>query len=273
MNVNEFLGLKPTHNPHRWVLPVVPGLCTPGDFMFGGAALAAGMRAMEVTTGRPTVWATAQYLSFARLESIIDIDVVVPVTGHNISQARAIAHVHDKEIITVNAALGTRDLAHSGHWAVFPEADRPENCERVTFQDPDHETIHGRVDLRLAHGKFGFWDIGEASTDGRLILWGRVPDLEMSAATLALLADFLPSGVGNVLNQRSGGNSLDNTIRVMNVVETEWVLCETHIHGIANGFGHGRMHLWSEDGVLMATASQSVVVRDRLREPPPKPSK
>jgi hypothetical protein len=28
-----------------------------------------------------------------------------------------------------------------------------------------------------------------------------------------------------------------------------------------NGFGHGTVHLWSEDGLLLATGSQSVIVR------------
>ena len=30
---------------------------------------------------------------------------------------------------------------------------------------------------------------------------------------------------------------------------------------IANGFGHGHVYLWAEDGTLMATASQSTIVR------------
>jgi acyl-CoA thioesterase len=45
------------------------------------------------------------------------------------------------------------------------------------------------------------------------------------------------------------------------LVPTEWVLLDVRIHGIANGFGHGLVHLWSEDGTLLATASQSVIVR------------
>ena len=60
---------------------------------------------------------------------------------------------------------------------------------------------------------------------------------------------------------RAGGNSLDNTIRIIRLVETEWVLGEIHVHGIGNGFGHGRIHLWSQRGELLATASQSVIVR------------
>jgi len=42
---------------------------------------------------------------------------------------------------------------------------------------------------------------------------------------------------------------------------TEWVLLDIRIHAVANGFGHGVVHLWSDDGTLMATASQSTIVR------------
>jgi acyl-CoA thioesterase len=257
----SFLGIEPTHNPHRWILPVKEKICTPGDFMFGGAGLAAGIIAMEQTTDRPVVWATAQYLSFARPPSTIDLDVEVPVSGRNITQARAIAHVGDKEIITVNAALGQRRSEFDGVWAVMPEAPRPDDCEVVTDFSDQASSIHDCVDMRVAKGKFGFHDIGASSDDGRSILWCRAPGEEMSAALLAIIADFMPSGLGNVLGRRAGGNSLDNTIRIMNVTPTEWVLCDIHVHGMANGFGHGRAHLWSEDGVLLATASQSMIVR------------
>ncbi len=72
MDAREFLGLEPTHNPHRWVLPVTPGISTGGGFLFGGCGLAAAIAALEGTTERPVVWATAQYLSYARPPDIMD---------------------------------------------------------------------------------------------------------------------------------------------------------------------------------------------------------
>lgn len=262
MSVREFLGIRPTHNPHRWTLPVRSDIATPGNFLFGGAALAAGITAMEATTGRPAIWATAQYLSFARLDSIIDLDVEVPVHGNNVTQARAIAHVNDREIITVNAALGERDKPEAGHWAIFPE-DVPAPADSPLMENHGDwpHSIHDCVELRVARGKFGFHNFGEATGDGRSIFWARLPGAEICAATLAIFADFMPSGIGNVLGKRAGGNSLDNTIRIVECRPSEWVLGEIHVHGMKNGFAHGRVHLWSEDGHLLATASQSVIVR------------
>lgn len=33
------------------------------------------------------------------------------------------------------------------------------------------------------------------------------------------------------------------------------------MHAIQGGFAHGRVHLWAQDGTLLATASQSTMVR------------
>src|SRR5213079_561970 len=87
MDTREWLGLEPTHNPNRWYLPVVPGISTGGGFLFGGCGLGAAISALEGTTGRPVVWATAQYLSFARPGSILDIDVTIAVEGRQTTQA------------------------------------------------------------------------------------------------------------------------------------------------------------------------------------------
>ncbi len=67
-----------------------------------------------------------------------------------------------------------------------------------------------------------------------------------------------------------GGAGLDNTLRVVHLRDTEWVLrdtewvlCDIRMHAVDNGYAHGTMHLWSEDAHLLATGSQSMVVRDR----------
>ncbi|MFM8237369.1 MAG: hypothetical protein ACKOBG_06400, partial [Actinomycetota bacterium] len=97
----------------------------------------------------------------------------------------------------------------------------------------------------------------------------RMPELlEMSAATLAIIGDFVPFGIGQALGRRAGGNSLDNTLRMVTRVPTEWVLADVRVHAVAEGFGHGLVHLWAEDGTLLGTASQSTIVREHRDEPP-----
>ena len=262
MDARKFLGLEATHNPHRWYLPVVPGLCTGNMFLFGGCGLAAAIEALEATTGRPLVWATAQYLSYARPPSVMDIDVIVPVTGKSVTQARAIAHVGDTEILTVQAALGSREIPAEGAWPTPPEVPRPEECEARSFRREVDDSIMRRIDVRLASARNPMDLSGERSVDGHSSLWARIPDLlDPSAAALAVLGDYVPFGIGQALGEAAGGNSLDNTLRIGHLVPTEWVLIDIRVEAIANGFGHGHVYLWSEDGTLMATASQSTIVR------------
>ena len=141
-----FFDLQSTHNPHRWYLPVEPRICVgppASPFMFGGVGLASAVAAMERTCGRPLIWATAQYLSFAKPPSVVDLDVWTPVQGKYNSQARVIGHVDDKEIITVNAALGARPSELSGQWADKPDAPPPEDCDAADEQEEAPK--HGRA--------------------------------------------------------------------------------------------------------------------------------
>ena len=234
--------------------------------MFGGVGMAAAIGAMERTCQRPVIWATAQYLSYARPPSVVDLDVWVPAHGKHTSQARVIAHVGDKEILTVNAALGERpsDLDHQ--WTLPPEAPPPEDCQESERWRSDIEDLHSQIEVRVAHGRHNRGSSPDGlSGDGRVVLWirprgGHAVDSSM----LAIMADHVPSGVGHALGRNAGGNSLDNTIRFLKIVPTEWVLCDVTIVGVANGVAHGAMRLYAQDGRLMATASQSMILR--LRE-------
>jgi len=51
---------------------------------------------------------------------------------------------------------------------------------------------------------------------------------------------------------------------VLNTVASDWYLLDIAIDGVRNGFGHGDIHIWSEDGILCAIGSQSCIVRDRV---------
>lgn len=261
MDARTFLGLEATDDPRRWRLPVVPLLCTGGNFLFGGAGLGAAITALEGTTGRPVVWATAQYLSFAHPPDVLDIEVTVPTEGHQITQARAVARVGDDEILTVNAALGRRPFDADGTWATFPDVPRPDDCPVRTHRFTVDEHVMSRFDQRLARGR-SVDDLDGRPGDGSSALWVQLPEgLEVSGAALAILGDFVPFGISQALGVGAGGKSLDNTLRVASLVPTRWVLLDVHIHAIAQGFGHGRVHLWAEDHTLLAIASQSAIVR------------
>jgi len=262
MDARTFLGLEPrSEDPHQWRLPVTASIATPGRFLFGGCGLAAGIAAMEAASGRPCVWASAQYLSYAPVGATVDLDVTLAVTGHQMSQARCVGRVGDDEILTVNAALGRRTLDQRGSWAERPEVPGPDESPVRDHGHAFEDTIMGRVETRLAAGR-QHTALDGTPGDGRCAMWCRMPELlEPSAASLAVLGDFVPSGIGQALGLPAGGNSLDNTLRVVGLVPTDWVLVDLRIHAVEHGFGHGLAHLWAQDGTLLATASQSVIVR------------
>ncbi len=262
MDTRSFLGLQQSHNPFRWSMEVTQGVSTMGGFLYGGSGLGAAISAMEGTSGRQTIWATAQYLSYAKPGEILDIDVTIAVEGHQMTQARAVCHVGNREILTVNAALGERPMESSGQWETMPDVPRPDDCEPRRHRLPVDGTISDRIDERLAKGR-GFDELDGTAGDGQTVMWARIPDVieGVDAASLAVLGDFVPMGVGQALGIRGGGNSLDNTLRVVHLVPTEWVLLDIRVHAVERGFGHGLVHMFAEDGTLLATASQSCIVR------------
>jgi acyl-CoA thioesterase-2 len=263
VDARTFLGLEGTHNPYRWLLPITTGVCTPGGFLFGGCGLGAAIAALEGTTGRPVIWATCQYLSYAKPPEVLDLDVTVSVAGRQTSQARVVGHVADREILTVNAALGTRDDSYDGTWAEMPLVPRPEQCVRRQERfEGSGSWLHSRLEMRQAAARSFDQLEGNPMPGGRSALWAKLPEvLDMSAAALAVLGDYVPFGIGQTLGHLAGGNSLDNTLRIGIVKPTEWVLLDIRVHQIARGFAHGDVLLWSEEGTLMACASQSTIVR------------
>jgi len=262
MDSRSFLGLQQSHNPFRWSMAVTRSLSTSGGFLFGGCGLGAAISAMEGTSGRECVWATAQYLSYAKPGEVMDVDVTLAVEGHQITQARAVCHVGNREILTVNAALGHRPIEASGQWERMPDVPPPGECFHRTFRGPLDGTINERLEQRIAKGRPWEELDGEAG-DGQVLMWARIPDVieGVDATTLAVLGDFVPMGVGQALGVRGGGNSLDNTLRVVRLAPTEWVLLDIRVQAVQRGFGHGLVHMFAEDGTLLATASQSCIVR------------
>jgi acyl-CoA thioesterase-2 len=257
-----FYGLEPTDDPLRWRLPVVRELCSGYGALFGGAGLGASIEVLERMTGRPLVWATAQFLQFARPPSTVELEVNEVVRGHATSQARVLARVDGREIFTVVAALGSRILPWVGEWAIRPEVPSIADSPPRPLAPHMTGTIATRLETRLANART-FEELDGTPGDGRSALWVRLPpQLESTAAALAILGDYVPFGIGQALGRRVQSNSLDNTVRMVRVHPTEWVLADIRVQAVADGFGHGVVHLWAEDGTLLATASQSTTIRE-----------
>ena len=261
MDARTFLGMEPNGDDLHWRMRVVPQLTTPGNFLFGGCGLGAALVALEAASGRPTVWATAQYLSYALTGSELQWDVTLAAEGGHVTQGRAVGRVDGKEILTVNAALGKDELDVGGVWASPPVVPPRTSARPDSFRSSSatRSWTASRCGRR-GGGPSTRWTGHRATPDSAL--WARVPGhLTPSAATLAIFGDYVSGAVSQPIGRRAMGRSLDNTLRMIQLKPTEWVLCDIRIHALVGGYGQGIAFLWSEDGDLLGTASQSIAVR------------
>jgi acyl-CoA thioesterase len=263
VDATRFLDMR-RDSPDVWSFTVTEQLVTPGRFLFGGCGLAAGIVSLEGASHRPTIWASAQYLSYATLGAEVQVSTELLVEGGHVTQARATARVDELEILTVNAALGTGTLS-APPTRLMPDVPAPEQCAALERHFDIDRSIFEHVDCRLATLRH------DSEVDGpdaaRLhAIWSRIPGhLEPSAATLAIFGDFVAGGVTQLLGRPTRGRSLDNTIRMVTLEPTEWVLCEIRMHALSGGFAQGTGFLWSRSGTLLATASQSIAAK--IHEP------
>ena len=265
MDAREFLGLEPVDGSgddnSRWRLSVTPELSTPGKFLFGGCGLGAALVALEAATGRPTVWATAQYLSYATTGSVVEYEVMLSVVGGHVTQGRAVARSEGREILTVNAALGDPQPMTNYVWVRPPAVPRPEDCPTRWLPVEATNSILDRVEVRVAAGRI-LSELDGTPGERTSALWARVPGhLSPSAGTLAIFGDYVSGGASQPLGRPTMGRSLDNTIRMVQLEPTEWVLCDIRMHAAVQGYAQGVAFLWSESGTLLATASQSFGLR------------
>lgn len=260
-STTEFLGLEQT-GEYTWRFPIAPHTTGGGGSLFGGAGLAAGILALEAASEQPVVWSTGQYIARTEVDSVLELTVELPAVGRTVTQGRVTGRIDGAEIITVLGAAGERDDVASGMWEPVPDAIGPDDS-LIIDRSEEGDSIHTEIDIRMARGMFGFHAIGEPSGDHRTLLWARMRNVRHDSAALALLADYMPSALGNALGQQMNCTSLDNTIRFAVPCDQdpgEWVLLDNRIEFVGRGFAKGSALMWSESGELLATASQSMTV-------------
>ena len=169
--------------------------------------------------------------------------------------------VGGREILTVNAALGKDELEVEGVWVTPPDVPPPDQCPPRFLPEFFRNTIMDSVEVRN-RPRAAFEEMDGTPGIPDSALWARVPGhLTPSAATLAIFGDYVSGAVSQPIGRRAMGRSLDNTLRMVQLKQTEWVLCDIRMHTLVGGYGQGIAFLWSEDGDLLATASQSIGVR------------
>jgi acyl-CoA thioesterase len=261
VNVKELLQLEVKPQEKTATLNAIEDNCTVLGFLYGGAALAAAIETLESVTARPLILATCQFNNFVKAGACLELNAEETVRGRNVCHTNLEASINKEPAFKVLASFGERIIDTQTQWIAMPNLDKPENCPtfgsgKVKEGKP---CIDRRIDFRVARGSLR----KDKKVDGQMALWARVPELDKtSASSIALMADYLPVSAGSMLARPAGGNSLDNSLRILQIEQSEWLLCDCEVRGIQNGFGHATMNIWSEKGILLAVASQSFIFRD-----------
>jgi acyl-CoA thioesterase len=279
----EFLGLTPVppaagperpggEGRHRFT--VVERLARMDGRLYGGTAIAVSIATAELVSQRPALWMTTQFVSTVDRDSVVEVHTEVLAAGRRTQQVRVTATAPSGEVVF--ASLGA-----TGHHRPDGIAGQFERCPTVTSP---HEADEGWNPFARLAASAGLGDVAgpprsgfglaiemrEAVVEdhpdpgpGRVCMWVRRHDrVPITAAVAAYIADMVPLGVAYALDSFVGGTSIDNTIRIgafppVEEATTEWLLLDLRPHLAAGGYGHGEVHVWTEDGRLVATASQT----------------
>lgn len=255
---HELLGLV-HEGPRQASFELTRPLARFDGKLFGGTAIAAAVALAEVETACPALWTTVQFISGATtIGDRLDYTTEVLAEGRSAAQVRITAQVDGREIV---CALGATTHRKTGRveatFERFPSAPTPD--EAPPFQLPLPESLRksaARMNRNLEMRSATPLERG-SHTPGHLMLWMRVPGRPATPAVISYLADLVPLSIARAARRAGGGTSIDNTMRFAGATVDEWVLLELDPHLAAGGYGHGGLLVWSVDGELLATGSQT----------------
>lgn len=267
----DFLGLVAGSEPGHYEFTVEKHLARLDGKLYGGTALAASIAASESVSQRQAVWMTTQFVATAPAGATISVLAEVLAPGRRTNQVRVTGTDIDGQVMF--ASLGATGIHRpdgmNGQFENAPRVSAPDDADRWTnpfsglakfadseFKVPEFPKDSGfNTVLELRHPEImEHPDPGP----GRVCIWMRRKDGEaITPIVAAFMSDMVPLSVAHGCEVIAGGTSLDNTIRIGEFVETEWILLDLRAHLATGNYGHGAAHIWSEDGRLMATASQT----------------
>lgn len=257
------LNLAQADTPDRFRTQVPPQLCVGSGervFLFGGIALAAAMEAMERASGLPASHAAAQFLVPAIPGS--ELEIQVRSAGGSLRQCAVEATASGTPFLRVTGACGRRADGTAYQGSAPPAVAQPADCPERSVARLLSSNLQALLEFRLAAGVLPDRAGWSAEGGQDLACWVRARDgALLDRRLLTVIADCAALAVPGALGRPASGSSLDNAIRFVAPPQGEWVLFATRIEAVLDGLVHTRSRLFSEDGRLLALASQTMALR------------
>jgi acyl-CoA thioesterase len=252
------LGLDVADDGQSGRFEVRSGLVRHDGALYGGTGLAVSVAAMEAATDRPVLWASTQFVGQPYLGATVEWSVERLAVGKRAAQLLVRATTADGVAFVAIGSTGIPTDGLTGQYADPPKVGAPDAAPpRVSSlpmtPNPDSWTM--LAELREAE---------VLEDDGPTVaFWARLRGGgAFTPAAIAFVADMVPLSVARAAGKMGAGSSLDNSMRFRGgAVDAEWVLLDLQGDFAHGGFGHGTVRMWTEDGVLLATGSQSASMR------------
>lgn len=251
---------------HGWDLVAVPQ---------GGIVVSLALRAATLELGDDSQILRTCTTVFAGQVAAgpIRIDVEVLRRGRSASQIVATARNPDRAAgATVVAVFGANRQGPTFVDVRPPEVASPSDCRSYRDQlpggieAPPPLPFWTRVEGRAALGHSPWEEHQAAASDTatwlRLDRAPRLEDGSLDPLALVMLADRMPGCISERLGHRGPrffAPSADLTVHLFEPLSTEWVLAHDRARWADDGWASAESTLWSEDGTLVAYATQMML--------------
>ncbi|MCC5952479.1 MAG: thioesterase family protein [Acidimicrobiia bacterium] len=250
------------HGPDTFVGVSAP---TPWGRVYGGQVVAQGLRAAAATVeGDVAVHSVrAYFIRGGELSEPIRFEVDRIRNGRSFATRRVVARQSSGAILNLDASFQAPEDRADVQVVAFPDdVPGPEESEPTTWSDL-HERRIATVDL----------------AGGRLVAWQRVPGPHApgwtgAACALAWASDDVPMGAARTVHPvafQRGPNpavamsaSLDHAVWFHRPHRAdEWLLYDLRAQNWVGGRGLAFGHVFTAEGVHVASVAQEVLVRER----------
>jgi acyl-CoA thioesterase len=271
---------------HRLEEPGVYAASVPPDWSFiapsGGVLMTTALRAMTAEVADPAFRILSATSTFCSPVPAGPVRVAVQVLrrGNVAVQVRgALSADPGAELGFEVSATFVRDrpgpaLLGNVMPPATPPAESPTLEERKRHEDRRWPAFFRNFEWRnVAHRPY--WEPGGSTAEPRVTYWVRylAPQRLAGGAIdpLAIppIADTMPPSVAQGLgpgHTSFDAPSLDLTIHFLEATQSEWLLVSTRARHAGAGYASSEAEIWSEDGRLVAHATQTMILRGRRRD-------